>query len=77
MIEIKINKRELMVFDDIEQANGFIDSFTLDFADNILFSSNKDEHLSHIESSIIFYNPHQSKPEGQEVVLLDIKMPKG
>ncbi len=75
-IEVKINKRELMVFDDMETCNGFIDSFTRDFAENIMFSAPKDTHTDFIESTIFFYQPFVPKPDGQEAVLLDIHMPK-
>ena len=75
-IEIKINKHEMMVFDDIEQANGFIDTFTQDFAENIMFSAPKDTHADYIESTIVFYQPFTPQPAGQEAVLLDIRMPK-
>ncbi|RZI48957.1 hypothetical protein [Lactococcus kimchii] len=75
-IEIRINKHEMMVFDDIEQANGFIDSFTRDFSENIMFSAPKDEHPDYIESTIFFYNPYEEKPQGQEALLLDVHLPK-
>lgn len=75
-VKIIINKRETMIFDDMNHANQFIDSFTRDFAENIMFSAPKDTHLNHVEATIVFYQPFTPKPEGQEAVLLDIQMPK-
>ncbi|GBG96216.1 hypothetical protein [Lactococcus termiticola] len=75
-IEIKINKRETMVFDDWDNANLFIESFTQDFAENIVISAPKEAHPDHIEMSAVFYQPREPKPQGQEVLLLDIKLPK-
>lgn len=75
-IKVVVNKRETMIFDDMLQCNQFIDSFTVDFADNIIFGAPKDLHPDFVQMSIIFYNPYQEKPNGQEVVLLDVDMPK-
>ena len=75
-IEVTINKHEMMVFADMEQCNAFIDSFTLDFKENIMFSAPRDKHEDYIESTIFFYHPVVSKSEGREAVLLDIHMPK-
>ncbi|GAB2024667.1 hypothetical protein OfM1_07380 [Lactovum odontotermitis] len=75
-IEVTINKHEMMVFDDIEQCNAFIDTFMTEFRENIMFSAPKDTHPDYIESSIVFYNPPLPRPDGQEAILLDIHMPK-
>jgi len=75
-IQVTVNKREIMVFDDMSQCNQFIDSFTVDFEDNIIIGAPRETHEDYIEMSAIFYNPREEKPAGQEVVLLDIQMPK-
>ncbi|CAM3065424.1 hypothetical protein GHI93_05370 [Lactococcus hircilactis] len=75
-IKVMINKRELMIFDEMRECNQFIDSFTIDFYDNIIFGTPKETYPDKIEMSIIFYNPKTQKPKGQEVVLLDVEMPK-
>jgi histidinol dehydrogenase len=75
-VKVTVNKREVMIFDDMNQANQFINSFTADFAENIIIAAPKETHKNLVEMSAIFYNPYQEKPEGQEVVLLDILMPK-
>jgi len=75
-IKVVINKREVMIFDDMTECNAFIDSFTVDFEDNIIFGAPKDTHPDYVQMSMVFYNPREIKPDGQEVVLLDVDMPK-
>lgn len=75
-IKVTVNKRDIMIFDDMDQCNQFINSFTEDFADNIIFGAPKETHPDFVQMAIIFYNPHEAKPSGQEVVLLDVDMPK-
>ncbi|MCL2112876.1 hypothetical protein [Lactococcus protaetiae] len=75
-VEVTVNKHEMLVFDDMGQCNSFIDSFTRDFEDNIIMGAPKEIHPDYVEMSAIFYNPYHSRPEGQEVVLLDIHIPK-
>ena len=75
-IEVRVNKRELMIFDNMGECNQFIDSFTLDFMDNVIIPAPRETHSDYVEMSAIFYNPREAKPEGQEVVLLDINIPK-
>ncbi|MDR0199109.1 MAG: hypothetical protein LBI43_00855 [Streptococcaceae bacterium] len=75
-VKVTINKRDIMLFDNMSECNDFIDSFTKDFKDNIIFGAPKETHLDYVEMSMVFYNPVTPKPKGSEVVLLDVEMPK-
>ncbi|MDR0297872.1 MAG: hypothetical protein LBI11_04385 [Streptococcaceae bacterium] len=75
-VKITIQKRDVLVFDDINEANGFIDSQTELFADNIIIAAPRETHADFIEMSAVFYNPRSPQPAGSEVLLLDVEMPK-
>ncbi|MFC4652015.1 hypothetical protein ACFO26_03765 [Lactococcus nasutitermitis] len=75
-VKVTVQKRDIFIFDDINQANQFIDSQTELFHDNIIIAAPKETHEDYIEMSAIFYNPREPKPQGQEVLLLDVQMPK-
>lgn len=75
-IKVTVNKRNIMIFDEIDECNQFIDGFTLEYRDNIIFGAPKETHLDYVQMSIIFYNAKTIKPKGQEVLLLDVDMPK-
>lgn len=76
MIEVRLQKRETLLFDSWDGVQDFINQLAQDYSENIMIGAPKETHDDYIELSAVFYNPHEAKPQGQEVILLDIKMPK-
>lgn len=75
-VKITIQKRDILLFDDVSEANEFIDSQTSLFNDNIIIAAPRETHEHFVELSAVFYNPKMPQPKGAEILLLDVEMPK-